>query len=225
MVGLADIEAVVAGDGLAVTGAFHPEPGEAPEGVRTLCMLGADGPAMWAVFSAGPEAKDGGRDPLDRWSARVIGRAAEELGGHAFFPFGGPPWQPFMAWAKRAEGAASSPLGMVVTASRGLMASWRGALGFAERVDLSALEPPAPPLEQPPCAACAAPCETSCPVGAFGADGYAADSCAAYVASAEGLACRTGGCLARRACPQNIVLPEAQSAFHLAAFVAGRTGR
>lgn len=215
---LAAAKEALAPAGLTVTGAFHPAAGEAPEDVATLLMIGADGAAMWAAFAASPEFADGRAAPLDRWSERILGAAAAMLGARAFFPFGGPPWQPFMAWAGRAEGAVSSPIGMMVTPSRGLHASWRGALGFAARLDLSAL--PAPGTV--PCAVCDAPCRTACPVGAFGAEGYDTMACARHVRSEAGADCRESGCLARRACPVSAPIAPAQAAFHLAAFVAAR---
>ncbi|MEL6768403.1 MAG: ferredoxin [Pseudomonadota bacterium] len=217
---LAAIAEALAPHGLAVTGAFHPAAGEGPEGVATLSMVGADGEAMWGAFSASPEYLDGAANPLDRWSTRVIGAAAAALGATAYFPFGGPPWQPFMAWAGRAEGAVPSPIGMMVTPSRGLHASWRGALGFAEALDLAALVPPGPS----PCTPCAAPCRSACPVRAFGEGGYDTAACARHVSSAAGRACREGGCLARRACPASATIAPSQAAFHLSAFVAARAG-
>lgn len=218
MPSLPQIAEVLAPYGLAVTGAFHPAPAEGPEGVATLCMVGADGSAMWPAFAASPEHADGDANPLDRWSARVIGGAAAALGATAFFPFGGPPWQPFMAWAGKAEGAVPSPIGMMVTPSRGLHASWRGALGFAETLDLGAL----PPAGASPCAPCSAPCRNACPVRAFGEGGYDTAACARHVRSAAGAACRDAGCLARRACPASATIAPAQAAFHLSAFVAAR---
>ncbi|MEM7498663.1 MAG: ferredoxin [Pseudomonadota bacterium] len=210
--------AALAPAGLMVTGAFHPAPGEAAEGIATLCLIGAAGAAMWPAFAAGPEYADGAPDPLDRWSARVIGEAAASLGARTLFPFGGPPWQPFMAWAGRAEGAAPSPIGMMVTPARGLHASWRGALGFSGRLDLSRMPAPGPH----PCPPCAAPCRTACPVDAFGEAGYDTAACAAHVRSAAGTECRERGCLARRACPASAPIAPAQAAFHLAAFVGSR---
>ncbi|MEM9764569.1 MAG: ferredoxin, partial [Pseudomonadota bacterium] len=76
MPSLPEIAEVLAPHGLAVTGAFHPTAAEGPEGIGTLCMVGADGTAMWPVFTTSPEHADGETNPLDRWSARVIGGAA-----------------------------------------------------------------------------------------------------------------------------------------------------
>lgn len=200
--------------GLAVTGAFAPAPEDgAPDGTGTLALVGADGPAMWQAFRASPEMTDGAPDPLDRWSARVIGEVAAALGATALFPFGGPPYLPFMRWAAKAEGARPSPIGMSVTPDRGLWASWRGALALREA---PAMETPALP---DPCAGCPAPCLTACPVDAFAGGRYDIPACTAHVASEAGLACRRGGCLARHACPAGAAPAPQQAAFHLAAFL------
>ncbi|MEO1470340.1 MAG: ferredoxin [Pseudomonadota bacterium] len=208
--------------GLDVTGGFHPGPEDGVPGAAaagTLLMVGATGGGLWAAFSAAPEHGDGAPDPLDRWSRRVLSAVAEALGAEALFPFGGPPWLPFMRWAARAEGATASPVAMAVTPARGLYASWRGALGLRTRLDLPALPPPGPP----PCATCAAPCTRACPVDAFADGTYDVARCRAHLDRPEGAPCREAGCLARRACPANVALPAAQAAFHLEAF--RRAGR
>ncbi|MEO0822139.1 MAG: ferredoxin [Pseudomonadota bacterium] len=222
---LAAIDAALAPHGLAVTGAFHPgaEDG-APAGTGTLCLVGATGPAMWAAFRASAEFGDGAAHPLDRWSARVIGGAAETLTAAgleaaALFPFGGPPYQPFMRWAPRAEGARPSPIGMFVTAGRGLWSSWRGALAFPARIALDALT--GAPFADP-CLGCPAPCAVACPVDAFATGHYDVPACIGHITTAAGTDCRVSGCLARRACPAGpaaeAILGPGQAASHLAAF-------
>ena len=64
---------------------------ELPHGIKTLFLLGPLEPGFWPYFLASPEYLDGAPDPMDRWSARVIGAMADDLGGEAFFPFGPPP--------------------------------------------------------------------------------------------------------------------------------------
>ena len=99
--------------------AFHPGPGDgAPEGTGTLVLLGPAGPEFWQAFRGSAELADGGPDPLDRWSARVIGGLADALGAVALFPFGGPPWRPFTAWARASGEAWVSPVGLLVHARR-----------------------------------------------------------------------------------------------------------
>lgn len=217
------LAAALAPHGLAAVGAFHPDEGDgAPEGTGTLVLVGAragtPGDGLWEVFTASPEFADGNPDPLDRWSRRVLEATAAVLGARALFPFGGPPWLPFQRWAARGEGAQSSPVGMQVSPARGLWLSYRGALGFPERLPL-----PTPPRPAP-CPACPAPCLTACPVDAFAGGAYDVGRCVAHITSSRGRACREGGCLVRHACPagRSTAPPRAQCAFHMEAFIRAR---
>jgi epoxyqueuosine reductase len=142
----------------------------------------------------------------------VIGGLARRLGAEARFPFGGPPWQPFTAWARASGSAWEAPVGLLVHVRVGLFVSYRGALAFAERLPLP---PPAPR----PCDDCARPCLDACPAGALGAAGYDVPRCHTFLDSAAGADCRDRGCAVRRACPVGRDLrPAAQSAFHMADF-------
>lgn len=209
--GAAEITAAVGARGLAVLGGFHPGPADsAPETCGTLLLLGP-GPDFWPIFADSPERRDGGADPLDRWSARVVGGLAREFGAQALFPFGGPPFQPFLAWARRGGRAWSSPVGMLVHAEAGLFVSYRAALAFGDRF---AVDDPA----VMPCPGCAAPCLSACPVGALTGAGYDVPRCHAHLDTPAGAECLGGGCLVRRACPVGPGQPAAQSAFHMAAF-------
>lgn len=215
----AAVVAAVRVTGLEVVGAFHPGPGDgAPEGVGTLLLLGPSGDAMWAAFRESPEARDGRPHPLDRWSRRMIDGLADRLGGVALYPFGGPPYHPFQRWATKGEGAVPSPVAMQASPRRGLWASWRGALGLAERLPLD------PPCANP-CLLCPAPCLTACPVDAFSGNAYDVPACIAHVTSPSGVACRDG-CLVRAACPAGAALapPREQRAFHIAAFLRAHGG-
>ncbi|MCT8161436.1 ferredoxin [Pseudoruegeria sp. SHC-113] len=195
--------------GLFVMGGLHPGTG------GSLLLIGMDSTG-WAAFTAAPEASDGGPDPLDRFSKRVIGGLAEALGGTAQFPSDGPPYLPFIAWALESGAFWQSPVGMMVHARAGLMISLRGALLLPERVAL----PPVPAGS--PCEACAdQPCRTTCPVDALGGpEGYNVSACKDFLASAAGSGCYEGGCLARRVCPvsEGFGRTQAQSAFHMRAF-------
>jgi hypothetical protein len=179
--------------GLALRGGFHPSPEDEvpplPGGrlAGTLLLLGWTGPIQWPHFAASPEHADGRPDPLDRWSRRVIGGLAEEFGGHALFPFGGPPHLPFQRWAMQAEPVHPSPLLVLIHPDWGLWHAWRGALAFAERLPLP------PPNGRPsPCAACAGrPClgpadfdvaRRACPIGTPYGDVQAAFHIAAFAA-------------------------------------------
>ncbi|MCX7646776.1 MAG: ferredoxin [Rhodobacteraceae bacterium] len=204
-------------EGLAILGGFHPEPGEPdlPPGSATLLLLGPHEPGFWARFTAGAEWRDGRPDPLDRWSRRVIGRIACDLGAKALFPFTGPPWLPFLSWAQRSGRAWPSPVRLLVHDRAGLMVSFRGALALKERLDLP------PPPAAPPCATCAGqPCRSACPAGALTDAGYDVPACHAFLDTPAGAGCMGLGCAVRRACPVSQAygrLPE-QSAYHMRRF-------
>ena len=207
---LTDIETVAGAEHLAVMGIVQDD---LPEGVATLVLLGPLEPGFWPAFTASPEYRDDTPHPLDRWSLRVITRMAERLDATPFFPFGGPPYQPFIAWAKASGRAHSSPVGLLVHDTAGLMISYRGALGFAERI-----EAPAPPPN--PCETCQTrPCLTACPVDAFASGKYDVAACKADL-DRPGNDCMTRGCAVRRACPvsRDYGRLEAQSSFHMRAF-------
>ncbi len=220
---LSRIAARAAIHGLASRGAFHIDPHDeiaadaigTPAG--TVVLLGFAGRGGWPAFAASAEASDRGDNPLDRWSRRIIEGLAAETGGRALFPFDGPPWHPFQAWALRGCAATSSPIGLLIDPIFGLWHSYRGALAFAERLDLPQWLP-APS----PCASCAGkPCLSACPVGAFRPDGYDVAACRGHLSSEAGAPCLSGGCLARHACPvgrEHAYGPE-QTAFLMRAFV------
>ncbi len=100
--------------GLIVMGALHPAKCDAKElNAGTLILLGA-GPEFWGAFTSAPEATDCEPDPIDRWSARVLGELAARFDAGALYPFGGPPYAPFIDWALKSGRAFSSPTGMLV---------------------------------------------------------------------------------------------------------------
>jgi hypothetical protein len=212
---LTDLQARLAPHALEVLGGFAPEPGEAglPAGTRALVLLGPAQPAFWPHLTAQPEWQDGAPDPVDRWSRRVIGRIACDLGAKALFPFGGPPWHPFQRWALRTGRIWESPVRLLVHDAQGLWVSFRGALALKT------------PLEVPggarPCDACAdRPCLTACPAGALTGAGYDLPACHAHLDRAEGADCMNRGCGVRRACPASqghARIPE-QSAYHMRQF-------
>ncbi|WP_448953334.1 hypothetical protein [Labrys neptuniae] len=220
---LSDLSRDATAAGLSLRGAFHPRSEDAVPGVDgrpvgTLVLLGWASGRQWPDFAASPEAGDGEPHPLDRWSKRVIDAMAETFGAMALYPFGGPPYLPFQRWAQRGDTVFASPLGIYVHPEHGLWHSYRGALAFAETLEL-------PPRENRahPCESCAGkPCLTACPVAAFTPKGYDVERCAAHVRSPQGAACRHGGCLARRACP---VAPDGaygpeEAGFYMKAFLA-----
>ncbi len=198
---------------LAVLGGFACE-GELdlPKGTRTLLLIGPAEPGYWAHLRA--QAEWGGPDPVDRWSRRVIGGIACDLGAKALFPFGGPPWHPFQRWAMRSGRAWESPVRLLVQAEQGLMVSFRGALALKQVVaDL-------PPPVARPCDSCAKPCLAACPVGALTRVGYDLPRCHGYLDTGPGQDCMDQGCAVRRACPlsQTYARMPDHSAYHMRQF-------
>ena len=223
MLDLAPIAATIAERGLAMRGAFALDDADRASGLyhlAALVLVGAAGARGWDAFAVSPEAREGGDDPLDRWSRRIVGALAADLGARPLYPFGGPPYWPFQRWAARAEPVHSSPLGLLIHPEYGLWHSYRGALGFAEPIAI-------PPLERraSPCETCASrPCLSACPVEAFAPGVYDVAACAAHLRADEGARCMDGGCLARRACPigSQHAHGAAQARFHMRAFLAAR---
>ncbi len=207
--------------GLASLGGFHVQPEhKAPDGIGSIMMLGLseDG---WEVFAASAEAQDGAPDPMDRWSLRVVTQLAQEVGATPFFPFGGPPYQPFLRWAAATGQIWPSAVGMSIHAERGLWMSFRGALGFAEaRDDLRAV------TAARPCDTCEdKPCLSACPVDAFAGGVYDVPACVAHIATPDGADCLGEGCKARHACPIGRAWSPAppQANFHMGAYLRART--
>lgn len=205
---------MAAAHGLAIFGGFHPDAGDGcPDGTATMLLFCPAEPGFWPRMMAAPEMRDGQPDPVDRWSARVVGALAEALGGVSLFPFGGPPYQPFIAWARRTGRAWAAPVGMLVHDRDGLMISIRGAIALPDHVDL-------PATGNRPCDSCTQPCRSACPVDALGPDGYDVAACHGYLDTRAGAECMGRGCIARRACPLSAAsgrLP-AQSAYHMRQF-------
>jgi epoxyqueuosine reductase len=215
MTDLAQIEAALAGHALTILGGFHALPEDGlPARTETLLLLGPRQPGFWPHLLAQPEWADGAPDPVDRWSRKVIGRVACDLGAKALFPFGGPPYNPFYRWALQTGRIWPSPVRLLVHDEAGLMVSFRGALALKERLAL-------PPPPASPCESCAGqPCLAACPAGALTGAGYDLPACHAWLDSAAGQGCMTAGCAVRRACPVSVRharLPE-QSAYHMRQF-------
>lgn len=218
---LAEIDRLLAGTGLFVRGAFHPDP---EDGVRplgdgrpagTVVLVGNAGKAMWEAFRrVGPDLS--GKDPLDGWVDAHLERAAAALGAEIVFATR-KPWPPIQRWALKAGGVHRSPIGILIHPDFGLWHVYRGALLFARKLELPSLRAPASP-----CDSCAKkPCLSACPADAFSPGAFDMQACVAHVESPKGKACTTGGCLARRACPvgrAHAYVAE-EGAFHMAAVV------
>lgn len=208
--------------GFMPLGWFSPDAGDGVPEVspgapaRFVLLVGNAGPDMFTRFS---RERDNTRHALDDWTARVLEPLADDLGARALFPFSGPPWWPVLSWAKKAGAGHTSPLGLNIHPTFGLWHAYRAALLFPVEFGLAAQK------SKSPCETCTAkPCLAACPVGAFGAQAYDVQACAAHVRSDAGEACRMGGCLARHACPvgQGFAYSPAQAQFHMRAFLKAR---
>ena len=209
--------------GLIARGSFHPTAADGVPAlgdgtaVRTVVIVGNAGKALWPVFKPF-NATSVGPDPMNRWTREVMMKLAEELHAGVWFPFQGPPYLPFQRWAQRADRVWSSPIGILIHGEYGLWHAYRAALGFAEDLQITAS-----PEAEMPCLSCIdQPCLSTCPVEAFGADGYAVDSCRQHIATDAGQDCLQQGCRARRACPVGTAFRyNADHAnFHMSAFLA-----
>ncbi|MEQ9695236.1 ferredoxin [Shimia sp. SDUM112013] len=201
---------------LDILGAFHPDP-EDPElaGFGTLILLSPLEPRFWNHFKTQPEYTGHVPNPVDQWSSRVVTALAAALGGQPYFPFTGPPYQPFYQWALNTGRCHPSPINLLVHDRAGLFVSFRGAIALPQKIDLP---PPAPS----PCATCAdKPCVTACPVEAFATGVYDVDACRNVIAQTDPKACLTRGCAARRACPVSAEYGrlEEQSSYHMRVFL------
>ena len=192
--------------GLRVLGGLY-------EGADTLYLIGPNGARFWEFFQQSAEYRSGEADPVDRYSTRVLTHIAAVTGSAALFPFGGPPFQPFVKWALASGRCFQSPLPFLVHAELGLFTSYRGALRFNGHNQLPK------PLPNP-CESCAGkPCLSACPAAAVTEKNYNVAACHKYLDSEAGEDCMAQGCAVRRACPiGQAERPEAQSAFHMSYF-------
>ena len=167
---------------------------------KNLVLFGNAGSSIWSKFSQSEEFVDGQQDPLNRWSERVAEKLARKWQGIALFPFGGPPYQPFLKWAKRSENLHSSKLGMLIHPRYGLWHAYRFAIALGEITGPQFVES----VESDhPCDSCLnQPCLSGCPVDAFDGERYDVEACFQYLKSHSEAPCHRFGCQARVACPQ-----------------------
>lgn len=221
--------AALAPSGLILRGGFNftgdEERPAAPSGrpARAVLLVGNGGAAYWARFERWRARQpDAIANPLDSWSRQAIGKAAETIGAGVVMP-NDKPFAPFQQWAGRAEGLRPSPLGILMHPRFGLWHAYRGALLLDVGIPIQVLQElnqaAAAPIHL--CDLCVGkPCLKACPVSVFDGTGFAYEACLTHVRGPEGNACRTGGCLARNACPQaaGYRYPARVQAFHQRAF-------
>ena len=218
-----DVSDAILESGLTPRGGFHPDAADVvPGNPGTLVLVGNAGPAMWAAFSRDRASYADRANPLDDWVRDRLTVLADRVGAAPLFPFGGPPFLPFQRWAQKAEPVHPSPLGLLIHPDYGLWHAYRGALAFGDRLAL-----PRPDTRPSPCKSCLEkPCLSTCPVGAFGANGYDVPACAGHLQTSAGGDCMDLGCRARRACPVGVgtTYEPDQAGFHMQAFRAAQTG-
>lgn len=199
---------------LTALASLPADPAFCPPTAHTLVLVGpVGGLRWWHSLQASAEWRDGLPDPIDRWSKRVIGTIAASHGGAALFPSDGPPYPPFLHWARLSGQLWSSPVGMLVHGDAGLWVSFRGALALPFALPL--------PARANPCDSCIdQPCRTQCPVNALGQPGYDTAACHRFLDSPAGQDCMSQGCAARRACPhsKSHARSPQQSAYHMRQF-------
>jgi len=237
---IATLKARLAEHGLLIRSVFHigvddplqPVNTASPDKagpVATIVLVGNAGSSIWHAFSQSSEFNDGRPDPLDRWSNRIGLALAESLGAKVMFPFGGPPFHPFLSWAKRGEVSFESPLGLSLHPEYGLWHAYRFALGFGDYLDIEGggSGHQVKVDSASPCLSCKSdrceelPCLVSCPVGAFTTSGYEVMDCARFLDQNPNHECNLKGCRARRACPigQHYHYDEQHAQFHMHQFV------
>ena len=188
-----------------------------PGSAAFVVLIGNAGPDMFRRFARERAAGQS----LDDWTRSATQSLAEGLDARALHPFDKPAL-PFLRWARRAGAGHVSPLGLNIHAQYGLWHAYRAALVFPVAFDV--------PMQSPglhPCESCAAkPCLSACPVNAFSGKAYDVAGCGRHLQSAEGEACMTGGCQARRACPvgKAYTYETPQLRFHMNAFREARIG-
>ena len=212
-------------------GGFYPESDDRvpdlPQGAqaKTLLLFGNAGSSIWRRFSESGEYQNG-RDephdhPLDRWSERIGKGLARRWQGQALFPFGGPPYQPFIGWAQKAENLRPSKLGMLLHPGYGLWHAYRFAIALPNHVDGVEARSSLPPDRTHACDGCVGrPCLKTCPVNAFDGERYDVERCFHYLRQHPDAPCHRQGCQARAACPEGkgYRYEESHAAFHMKKF-------
>lgn len=216
-----ELHSALSAHGLIARGGFHPvSADDVPGDPATLVMVGNAGPDMWGAFDCARGDYADSANPLDAWITDTLTDVAAAVGATALFPFGGQPHLPFQRWAQRAEPVHPSPVGVLIHPAFGLWHAYRGALAFAEKLEL-----PPPDVRPSPCDSCVdKPCLSACPVGAFDGKTYDVPGCVGHITDTDSGDCMGQGCLARRACPvgRDYVYAPTQAGYHMRAFTGAQ---
>ena len=202
-------------------GGFHPMDDDfIPDYVATCILVGNAGAQFWRFFSS---ERPKVADPVDAWTKGVLEQIAADLDAQVLLPYTGPPFLPFLEWAKRSEPVTESPIGALIHPVYGLWHAYRGMLMFQEKIDLP--ETPSWILGDQglsPCDTCAdKPCLHMCPVKAVNGEIFDVAACAGFIRSPKGADFLGTGCRARHACPigKDYAYGPAQAVHHMQGFL------
>lgn len=185
-------------------------------------MIASPGRIMWPHFSSSVEFRDGLRDPMERWSARILAGIAKEFDARLVLPFDRP-FPPFQTWTAQAAGLRCSPLGLLIHPDYGLWFGLRGALFFGADVENLYVDKvnQQEDVYSEICQKCdEKPCLSHCPVDSFSDGNLNYSRCISHLKSKNLPNCLEQGCAARAACPvgrQHQYRSE-QLQFHMMAF-------
>lgn len=190
--------------GLRLCGSFAIQSDDdLPLSSGTLCLVGQT-TLGWQAFQQSTEYQKSVINPLDSYAKRICQTIADNYQGQVIMPNDGPPFYPFLRWAKRAEAVNSSPLGLLLHPQFGLWHAYRAAILLP--TTWSALPETTKTTDKisvsDVCSPCQKPCLTACPVDAFSEVHYNVVACKSYLQNNANAPCHTQGCLARVACPQ-----------------------
>ena len=204
--------------GFFLRGGFYPEAEDdvpsLPDGqaVATVVLVGSVGPRLWQEFN---KTKANCPDPLSEWTERNLRAIGAQFAAHSVFPFDRP-YYPFQRWAKRTGTCYQAPLRIEIHPVYGLWHATRGALLFAERLDLPEHE-----KTSHPCKDCKGrPCLELLPCWGLFSQGVGAwPLCWAFGWGRDSNDCMSNGCLARRSCPvgRSYQTAPEQASFHMQA--------
>lgn len=217
-----EVSGLVCFGGLEITIDVCANDQESLIGKRGL-LVGNAGSDMWSIFSESSEFNDGHRDPMNRWTKRVLDELASDIGARVVYPFDQPYW-PFQRLAQSAAGVKPSPLGILIHSKFGLWHAFRGLFVFDDTAEfesqIRALTLDAKSLIHP-CDGCVEkPCLNACPVSAFTGDRLDVQSCFTHLDSGNAPECMQSGCQARCACPiaKEHQYDGAQMKFHMKSY-------
>lgn len=230
-----DINKRLAKSGMEVLGVFHLDGEEALSFTGSTnevvgLMVASPGRDMWQVFTDSEHYNGQLPNPMDHWTASVLGEIAMDVGAGLALPFDRP-YPPFQAWAKRATHLSNSPLGVLVHREYGLWFGLRGVMFVKVNVENQQLDKLIQQLviDNHPCDACIdKPCLSVCPVKAFNNDGLDVRACYSYLEettkSGTEPDCLEKGCAARAACPvgADYIYCTEQLRFHMNSYYSNR---